>query len=83
MSQQGLRGSADQAEAGMPPITTAASRDRSRTRGGATTMGDDDDEDNFTDRVTRRAEVLAAQYGSPVPRKSQGRHPTGKRGGNK
>jgi len=64
----------------MPPITTAASRDRSRTRGGATTMGDDDDEDNFTDRVTRRAEVLAAQYGSPVPRKSQGRHPTGKRG---
>ena len=41
-------------------------------------MGDDDD-DEFTDRETRHAEALAAQYGSPAPRKSQGSYASGKR----
>ena len=84
MPRQGRRGSADHAVGGSTPIAAAAasSRDRSKTRAGASSaaLGDDDDDDaGFTDRATRRAEVLAAQYGSPAPRRSQGSYAAGKR----
>lgn len=85
MPRQGRRGSADHAGGGSTPIATAASRDRSKTRAGAAAaaLGDDDDDADdvgFADRATRRAEVLAAQYGSPAPRRSQGSYAAGKRG---
>lgn len=75
MPRQGRRGSADHLGGGgggaMTP-TAVSGRDRSKTRAGGGGTADDDDEDaGFTDRATRRAEALAAQYGSPAPRRSQ------------